>query len=114
MTDIAPTAIVYTYNPMPLTRTIQISPNQPTVTLAPGSTVTSFTSQPALPGGLTLNAQTVRTIALCARSLLSILFCCDWLQGVISGTPTVVMATATYTITAANSGGVATVNLIIT
>lgn len=54
--------------------------NVPTVV---GGTPTSFTVFPSLPAGLTLHPTT----------------------GVIAGTPTVAAATASYTITASNSGG---------
>jgi hypothetical protein len=60
--------------------------NEPVTALTPSSTggqPTSYTVSPALPAGLSLNATT----------------------GVISGTPTVVAAKATYTVTATNSMG---------
>ena len=56
------------------------SANVPTVV---GGTPTSFTVFPSLPAGLTLHPTT----------------------GVIAGTPTVAAAQASYTVTAANSGG---------
>ncbi|MFZ4715328.1 MAG: putative Ig domain-containing protein [Bacteriovoracaceae bacterium] len=63
----------------------------PTTLNANGETPTTCTSFPSLPSGLTINNSTC----------------------VISGTPTVVTATTSYTITATNSGGstTATVNL---
>ena len=57
---------------------------------SPG-TVNAYTILPALPRGLVINATT----------------------GVISGTPNMVTANATYTVTATNTGGVATTNLDI-
>lgn len=59
----------------------------PTVT----GTVTSYSISPALSSGLTL----------------------DTTSGAISGTPTAMMAQTTYTVTATNSGGSATANVVI-
>lgn len=65
-----------------------ISPIMPTVT----GTVSSYTVQPALPAGLTL----------------------DPVTGMISGTPTAAAASANYVITAANSTGSTTFSLSLT
>ena len=54
--------------------------------------MTSYTVSPALPAGLSLSAST----------------------GIISGTPTAVTATASYTVTASNSAGSTTASLTIT
>lgn len=64
-----------------------ISADTPTVT----GTVTTYSVSPALPAGLSLNSST----------------------GAITGTPTAVTAQATYTITAANSGGSTTATVQI-
>jgi len=56
---------------------VLISPNRPTV----AGTITSWSVDPALPAGLTLNTTT----------------------GVITGTPTIEQASASYTVTATNS-----------
>ena len=66
-----------------------ITANSPTST---GGAVTSYSVSPALPAGLTLSTTT----------------------GVISGTPTAVTATASYTVTATNSAGNTTTSLSIT
>ena len=84
--------MVYFTNPAIFQRTIRITDDLPQVTIAVGSAVTSWTVQPPLPAGLTL----------------------DPLSGVISGTPTVVAQTATYTIIASNSGGSVQVDVLIT
>lgn len=65
------------------------------VSLAPtigGGAVTSYSINPSLPAGLTLNAS----------------------NGIISGKPTVVAATATYIIDAINSGGAVLASVVIT
>jgi hypothetical protein len=66
-----------------------IAPDNPTST---GGAVTAYSVNPALPAGLALSTST----------------------GVISGTPTAVTATASYTVTASNSAGSATASLSIT
>ncbi len=57
-----------------------------------GGTVVSYTVSPSLPAGLSIHLTT----------------------GVISGSPTVITAQATYTVTATNSGGFTTFGFIIT
>ena len=57
-----------------------------------GGTVVSYSVNPSLPAGLSLNTST----------------------GVISGTPTAVTATATYTVTATNAGGSGSATLTLT
>ena len=83
----APAALSY---PAPQTFTVGvlIMPLSPSVT----GTVTSYSSAPALPAGVTLNATT----------------------GLISGTPTSAVANTSYTITAHNAGGAASFALAIT
>ena len=56
------------------------------------ASVTSYSISPVLPAGLSFNTTT----------------------GVISGTPTEITPTATYTVTAANAGGTATFGIVIT
>ena len=67
---------------------VAITINTPT---SSGGAVTSYVVSPALPAGLTLNPST----------------------GVISGAPTVASSTASYTVTATNSGGSTTASLSI-
>lgn len=71
------------------TKGTAITPNTPTDS---GGATSSYAVTPALPAGLSLAATT----------------------GVISGTPTAVAATATYTVTASNAGGNDSVELSIT
>jgi len=71
------------------TRSTAITPNTPANS---GGAATSYSVAPALPSGLSVNPTT----------------------GVISGTPTVVAAQATYTVTASNAGGNGTDALNIT
>ena len=82
-----PSNLSYT-TPVIYTQNQQITNNVPTVT----GTVTSYSISPALPTGLSINPTT----------------------GVISGTPTVVVAATSYTVTASNSGGSITANISIT
>jgi len=85
----APSALSYSSNPATHTKGTAITANTPT---SSGGVVTSYVVSPALPAGLTLNPST----------------------GVISGTPTVVTPTASYTVTATNSGGSTNALLSIT
>jgi hypothetical protein len=87
--DIAPSGLTYPNNPVTYTRGIAAAANVPTVS---GGAVTRFTTSPALPAGLALDAAT----------------------GAISGTPTAVAATGTYHLTASNSGGSSTFALTLT
>ncbi len=85
----APSALSYSSNPATYTKGTAITANAPT---SSGGAVTSYVVSPALPAGLTLNPST----------------------GVISGTPTVATPTASYTVTATNSGGSTNAVLSIT
>ena len=85
----APAAINYASATAVFTRGVAITPDTPTIT---GGTATSFSVSPFLPAGLILNGNT----------------------GIVSGTPTTVAAQASYTVTAASSGGSATTTLTIT
>ncbi|CAM3319025.1 Secretion system C-terminal sorting domain-containing protein [Flavobacterium longum] len=85
--DVAPNSLTYT-SPNIFTVGNAITNLNPTVT----GTVVSYSVSPSLPSGLTLNTST----------------------GVISGTPTAVTATATYTVAATNSGGIVSFDITIT
>lgn len=85
----APSALSYSSNPATYTKGTAITANTPT---SSGGAVTSYVVSPALPAGLTLNPST----------------------GIISGTPTVATPTASYTVTATNSGGSTNALLSIT
>jgi uncharacterized repeat protein (TIGR01451 family) len=87
--DLAPTTLTYSNNPAVYTNGSAIAANSP---IHGGGTVVSYAVAPALPVGLTMNPST----------------------GVISGTATALAATATYLVTATNSGGSTTVNVSIT
>lgn len=84
-----PRNLAYSTNPAVYTRGVAITSNTPT---SSGGEVESYSVAPPLPAGLVLNAST----------------------GVISGTPTVMAATASYTVTATNSHGSATASVSIT
>ncbi len=84
-----PQALVYATNPAVYTLGQTIPANTAT---HGGDAVTGYSVAPALPAGLALNPTT----------------------GSIAGTPTAITATATYTITATNSGGSTTASLSIT
>jgi subtilisin-like proprotein convertase family protein len=84
----APSSLSYSINPATYTMGSSITINAPT---SSGGVVTSYVVSPALPAGLTLNPST----------------------GVISGMPTVATSTASYTVTATNSGGSTTASLSI-
>jgi hypothetical protein len=83
----APSNLVYPQTTITASVGQPITPDTPTVT----GTVTSYAVSPALPAGLSLNTST----------------------GTISGTPTTVAAQASYTVTAANSGGSTTSSVTI-
>ena len=88
----APSALTYSTgstNPAVYTKGTAIVANIPS---SGGGAVASYAVSPALPAGLSLNSST----------------------GIISGIPTAITATASYTITAMNAGGSTTVTLIIT
>jgi uncharacterized repeat protein (TIGR01451 family) len=84
-----PSGLSYTTATAVYIKGTAITPNSPTST---GGAVTSYSVSPALPAGLSLSAST----------------------GIISGTPTAVTATASYTVTASNSAGSTTATLTIT
>jgi len=85
----APTTLVYSTNPATYTVGTAIPNNTPSNS---GGTISSYSVNPALPAGLSLNTST----------------------GVISGTPTTTTATANYTVTGANSAGSTSVAVNIT
>jgi 6-phosphogluconolactonase (cycloisomerase 2 family) len=87
--DVACRDLAYSTNPAVYTRGTAITPNVPS---SSGGAVVSYAAVPALPPGLSLSTFT----------------------GVISGTPTVVEAMTSYTVTATNSGGSTTASLTIT
>jgi DNA-binding beta-propeller fold protein YncE len=84
-----PSGLSYTTATAVYIKGTAITPNNPTST---GGAVTAYSVSPALPAGLSLSAST----------------------GIISGTPTAVTATASYTVTASNSAGSTTATLTIT
>jgi len=84
----APIALTYSTTACLYTKDLVIEPNVPTVT----GTVTSWSADPALPHGLTLNTTT----------------------GVITGTPDTEQTATLYTIIASNPMGVATADILIT
>ena len=86
--DVAPSSVAYSSTFLQLTKDTAMTPDEPTNL---GGTVTSWTITPNLPNGLSINA----------------------VNGTISGTPQSVSTAITYTITAANSGGSATVSITI-
>ncbi len=81
--------IAYSASPYTYTKNSLITTSTPTNS---GGTITSCSSNPALPAGLSINNTT------CA----------------ISGTPSAITATTTYTITATNTGGNGTTTIDIT
>lgn len=81
--DAAPTGLTYSASTAMYTKGVAINPNTPSNS---GGAVVSYTIASALPSGLLFNPST----------------------GVISGTPTSIAGTASYTITATNTGGSAT------
>jgi hypothetical protein len=89
VTPLAPSSVNYTATMASYRVGLEIPPNSPK---AVGGTPTSYTVDPALPGGLSLSATT----------------------GVISGTPTKMQGQTTYTVTASNAGGQVTVKIQIT
>ena len=87
--DEIPSAVSYNPSTFVVEKGSQLSSGLPSST---GGAVTSWTISPTLPTGLTIDATT----------------------GEISGTPTVISATTTYTVTATNTGGSATTTVDIT
>jgi hypothetical protein len=87
--DVAPSNLSYLANPANYTVGTAITPNTPT---SSGGAVTAYTVAPSLPTGLAL----------------------DPTLGAISGTPTAVTATASYVVTASNTGGSTTASVSIT
>lgn len=87
--DVAPADLAYSSNPVVYGRGFAISPNTPSST---GGAVVAYSVSPALPPGLGIDGAT----------------------GIISGTPTAITGQATYTVTATNSGGSTTADLVIT
>jgi len=84
-----PSALSYTTATAVYIKGTAITPNSPT---SSGGAVTAYSVSPALPAGLSLSTST----------------------GIISGTPTAVTATASYTVTASNAAGSTTATLTIT
>jgi hypothetical protein len=84
---IAPSSLSYTPSSISGTVGVAISSLTPTVT----GTVDTYSVSPALPSGLSINAS----------------------SGVISGTPTAIAASASYTVTASNSGGSTTATVTV-
>ena len=84
--DAPPSGLVYTAGTASYTKGVAITPNVPS---SGGGAVVSYSVSPSLPAGLSLSPST----------------------GVISGTPTAVAATASYTVTALNSGGSSSTSL---
>src|SRR6202007_1969320 len=87
--DGPPSGLTYSTNPATYTVGTAITANTPT---SSGGAVVSYAVSPALPAGRSLSTTT----------------------GVISGTPTVVAAAASYTVTATNNGGSTTASVTIT
>ena len=87
--DLPPTGLSYAFPVITATVGTAIANNAPS---SGGGAVTQYTVSPTLPAGLDLNVST----------------------GLLSGTPTVPAAMATYTVTAGNSGGSTPFGLTIT
>ncbi|MCB1144914.1 MAG: putative Ig domain-containing protein [Leptospiraceae bacterium] len=83
-----PSNLSYSGAPYTYTKDVAITSVSPTIT----GTATSYSVSPSLPTGLSINTTT----------------------GVLSGTPTAITSTATYTVTASNSAGSTTYGLDIT
>ena len=86
--DIAPSLITYSPSSLSLAKDSQMSDLMPT---AQGGAVVTWSILPALPSGLSIDSST----------------------GTISGTPTVMSPSTSYTVTATNTGGSATATLTI-
>jgi uncharacterized repeat protein (TIGR01451 family) len=88
--DVPPSGLTYAANPLVDTVGQAIAGDSPST--SGGGPVTSWSVNPPLPSGLTLSPTT----------------------GIVSGTPTVLTAATSYTVTATNSGGSTTATLIVT
>ena len=86
--DVAPSSLAYSPASFTLTKGTAMTTVTPT---SSGGTVTSWSVSPSLPAGLSLDSST----------------------GAISGTPTAVTSSATYTVTASNTGGSTTADVTI-
>ena len=86
--DVAPSSLTYSPNSFTLTKGTAMTTVTPT---SSGGNVTSWSVSPSLPAGLSLDSST----------------------GAISGTPTAVTSSATYTVTATNTGGSTTADVTI-
>ena len=84
----APASLTYSLNPAVCTKGVAIANDTPT---SAGGAVRSYSVSPPLPAGLSLDAST----------------------GVVSGTPTAIVAESTYMVTATNAGGSTSVGLVI-
>jgi hypothetical protein len=87
--DVAPSSLVYASPTATYTKGVAISPN---TSSSGGGAITSYSVSPGLPAGLSLSPS----------------------SGVVSGTPAAITASASYTVTATNSGGSTTASLTIT
>ena len=85
---VAPSSITYSPSSFSLTKGTPMTTTTPTTT---GGTVTTWSVSPSLPSGLSLASS----------------------DGAISGTPTAVSSSATYTITGTNTGGSASTTITI-
>ena len=88
VTVTAPTSLTYSTNPATYILSTAITNNTPS---SSGGAVASYSVSPALPSGLSLDTTT----------------------GVISGTPSLVTTSATYTVTATNAAGSTQVGVVI-
>ena len=86
--DVAPSSLTYSPNSFTLTKGTAMTTVTPT---ANGGPITSYSVSPTLPAGLSLDTST----------------------GAISGTPTAITSSATYTVTASNTGGSTTADVTI-
>ena len=86
--DVAPSSISYSPNSFTLTKGTAMTAVTPSTS---GGPVTSWSVSPSLPAGLSLDTST----------------------GEISGTPTAITSSASYTITASNTGGSDTATVTI-
>jgi DNA-binding beta-propeller fold protein YncE len=84
----APTGLSYSAGAAVYTKGVTVTPNNPTCS---GGAVTAYSVSPALPDGLTLNSST----------------------GVISGTPTAVTPTTSYTVSASGAAGSTTTSISV-